>query len=128
MMPTPVPEIQRTNLANVVLLLKAMGVNDMLAFDFMDAPPVQTLINAMESLWTLGSLDDEGLLTKLGRKMAEFPMEPNLSKMVLVAVDLKCVDEILTISAMLQVQNVYYRPKDKQAMADQKKSQFHQPV
>merc|ERR1711988_1924682 len=61
MLPTAVPEIQRTNLSNVVLLLKAMGVNDMLAFDFMDPPPIQTMINAMESLWTLGALDDEGL-------------------------------------------------------------------
>merc|ERR1719174_3313559 len=72
-MSTSTPEIQRTNLSNVVLLLKAMQVNDLLAFDFMDPPPIQTLINAMEGLWTLGSLDDEGLLTRLGRKMAEFP-------------------------------------------------------
>eukprot|EP00931_Biecheleriopsis_adriatica_P102600 TRINITY_DN77546_c0_g1_i1.p1 TRINITY_DN77546_c0_g1~~TRINITY_DN77546_c0_g1_i1.p1 ORF type:complete len:1170 (+),score=304.74 TRINITY_DN77546_c0_g1_i1:115-3510(+) len=127
MLPTAVPEIQRTNLANTVLLLKAMGVNDMLAFDFMDSPPVETMINAMESLWTLGSLDDEGMLTNLGRKMAEFPMEPALSKMLLTSVDLRCSDEIMTIVAMLSVQNVFYRPKDKQAMADQKKSQFHQP-
>mmetsp|Transcript_25412 Transcript_25412/g.71746 ORF Transcript_25412/g.71746 Transcript_25412/m.71746 type:complete len:1147 (-) Transcript_25412:122-3562(-) len=127
MLPTAVPEIQRTNLSNVVLLLKAMGINNMLAFDFMDPPPVETMINAMESLWTLGSLDDEGLLTKLGRKMAEFPIGPNLSKMLLTAVDLRCSDEIMTIVAMLSVQNVFYRPKDKQAMSDQKKARFHQP-
>jgi len=127
MLATAVPEIQRTNLSNVVLLLKAMGVNDMLAFDFMDSPPVETMINAMESLWTLGSLDDEGLLTKLGRKMAEFPMEPQLSKMLLTAVDLRCSEEIMTVVAMLSVQNVFYRPKDKQAMSDQKKARFHQP-
>jgi len=127
MLSTSVPEIQRTNLSNVVILLKAMGVNDMLAFDFMDPPPVETLINALESLWTLGSLDDEGLLTRMGRKMAEFPMEPNLSKMLLTAVDLRCSDEIMTIVSMLSVQNVFYRPKDKQAMSDQKKARFHQP-
>jgi len=127
MLPTAVPEIQRTNLANTVLLLKAMGVNDMLGFDFMDAPPVETMINALESLWTLGSLDDEGMLTHMGRKMAEFPMEPNLSKMLLTSVDLRCSEEIMTIVAMLSVQNVFYRPKDKQALSDQKKSKFHQP-
>jgi len=127
MLPTAVPEIQRTNLSNTVLLLKAMGIQDMLSFDFMDSPPVETLINALESLWTLGSLDDEGMLTDLGRKMAEFPMEPALSKMLLTSVDLRCSDEIMTIVAMLSVQNVFYRPKDKQAMADQKKSKFHQP-
>eukprot|EP00930_Biecheleria_cincta_P012988 TRINITY_DN11806_c0_g1_i1.p1 TRINITY_DN11806_c0_g1~~TRINITY_DN11806_c0_g1_i1.p1 ORF type:complete len:1134 (+),score=256.93 TRINITY_DN11806_c0_g1_i1:114-3515(+) len=127
MLPTAVPEIQRTNLANTVLLLKAMGVNDMLSFDFMDSPPVETMINAMESLWTLGSLDDEGMLTNMGRKMAEFPMEPALSKMLLTSVDLRCSDEIMTIVAMLSVQNVFYRPKDKQALSDQKKARFHQP-
>ncbi|XP_026191219.1 ATP-dependent RNA helicase DHX8 [Cyclospora cayetanensis] len=127
MLPTAVPEIQRTNLENTVLLLKAMGVNDLLNFDFMDPPPVQTLINSLETLFELGALDDEGLLTKLGRKMAEFPMEPQLSKMLLTSVDLKCSDEIITIVAMLSVQNVFYRPKDRQALADQKKSGFHQP-
>mmetsp|Transcript_49286 Transcript_49286/g.127096 ORF Transcript_49286/g.127096 Transcript_49286/m.127096 type:complete len:1155 (-) Transcript_49286:80-3544(-) len=127
MLSTSVPEIQRTNLSNVVLLLKAMGINDMLSFDFMDPPPVETMINAMESLWTLGALDDEGLLTRLGRKMAEFPMEPQLSKMLLTAVDLRCSDEIMTIVSMLSVQNVFYRPKDKQALSDQKKARFHQP-
>lgn len=76
MLATSVPEIQRTNLANTVLLLKAMGINDLINFDFMDPPPIQTLISAMEALYTLGALDDEGLLTKLGRLMAEFPLEP----------------------------------------------------
>ena len=51
MLPTAVPEIQRTNLSNTVLLLKAMGIQDMLSFDFMDSPPVETMINALESLW-----------------------------------------------------------------------------
>jgi HrpA-like RNA helicase len=59
MVPTAVPEIQRTNLATTVLSLKAMGINDLLNFDFMDAPPVQTMIAAMEQLYALGALDDE---------------------------------------------------------------------
>mmetsp|Transcript_17127 Transcript_17127/g.28162 ORF Transcript_17127/g.28162 Transcript_17127/m.28162 type:complete len:1215 (+) Transcript_17127:84-3728(+) len=127
MLPTSVPEIQRTNLGNTVLTLKAMGINDLLHFDFMDPPPVQTMIAAMEQLYSLGALDEEGLLTKLGRKMAEFPLEPPLSKMLIASVDLGCSDEILTIVAMLSVQNVFYRPKEKQAQADQKKSKFYQP-
>ncbi|ELR22169.1 ATPdependent RNA helicase DHX8, putative [Acanthamoeba castellanii str. Neff] len=126
MLPTSVPEIQRTNLANTVLTLKAMGINDMLGFDFMDPPPVQTLIVAMEQLYSLGALDEEGLLTRLGRKMAEFPLEPQLSKMLITSVELGCADEILTVVAMLSVQNVFYRPKEKQAQADQKKAKFHQ--
>lgn len=127
MLPTAVPELQRTNLETTVLVLKAMGVNDLIHFDFMDAPPVQTLINAMEHLYYLGALDDEGLMTRLGRKMAEFPMDPSLSKMLLTSVDLQCSDEAITVVAMLQVQNVFYRPRDKQALADQKKAKFHQP-
>ncbi len=69
MLPTNVPEIQRTNLAMTVLALKAMGINDLLSFDFMDAPPMQTLISAMEQLHALSALDDEGLLTRLGRRV-----------------------------------------------------------
>ena len=127
MLPTSVPEIQRTNLANTILLLKAMGIHDLLNFDFMDPPPIQTLIAAMEQLYALGALDDEGLLTKVGRKMAEFPLEPPQAKMLLTAVDLGCVDEIITIIAMLSEPNIFYRPKDRQQVADQKKARFHQP-
>lgn len=127
MLPTSIPEIQRTNLGNVVLQLKAMGINDLLGFDFMDPPPVATLVNALESLYALGALDEEGLLTRLGRKMAEFPLEPNLSKMLILSVDLGCSDEILTVTAMLSVENPFFRPRDKQAQADMKKAKFVQP-
>ena len=126
MLATPVPEIQRTNLAATVLQLKAMGINDLLHFDFMDAPPVEAMIHALELLHSLSALDDEGLLTRLGRRMAEFPLEPNLSKMLIMSVHLQCSDEILTIVSMLSVQNVFYRPKEKQAVADQKKAKFNQ--
>jgi ATP-dependent RNA helicase DHX8/PRP22 len=57
----------------------------------------------MESLYTLWALDDEGLLTRIGRKMAEFPLEPQLSKMLIISSQLGCSDEILTIVAMLSV-------------------------
>eukprot|EP00049_Salpingoeca_infusionum_P022932 m.9592 g.9592 ORF g.9592 m.9592 type:complete len:1278 (+) comp5472_c0_seq1:307-4140(+) len=126
MLESAVPEIQRTNLANTVLSLKAMGINDLLSFDFMDAPPTETLILALESLHSLGSLDDEGLLTRLGRRMAEFPLEPQLSKMLIQSTHLGCSDEILTIVSMLSVQSVFYRPKERAALADQRKAKFHQ--
>ncbi|CAO1429272.1 unnamed protein product [Diamesa tonsa] len=126
MMPAPVPEIQRTNLSTTVLQLKTMGINDLLHFDFMDAPPVESLVMALEQLHSLSALDNEGFLTRLGRRMAEFPLEPNLSKMLIMSVALQCSDEILTIVSMLSVQNVFYRPKDKQALADQKKAKFNQ--
>lgn len=88
---------------------------------------MQTLITALDNLYTLNALDEEGFLTRIGRKMAEFPLEPQLSKMLIVSVELKCSEEILTIVAMLSVQNIFHRPKDKMALADQKKARFHQP-
>jgi ATP-dependent RNA helicase DHX8/PRP22 len=126
MLSTNIPEIQRTNLGNVVLQLKAMGINDLLGFDFMDPPPVATLVSALETLYALGALDEEGLLSRLGRKMAEFPLEPNLSKMLILSVDLGCSEEILTITAMLSVESPFFRPKDKQSQADMRKAKFHQ--
>ncbi|KAK9715732.1 hypothetical protein RND81_06G185800 [Saponaria officinalis] len=107
MSPTSVPEIQRINLGITTLTMKVIGINDLLSFDFMDSPSPQALISAMEQLYSLGALDEEGLLTKLGRKMAEFPLEPPLSKMLLASVDLGCSDEILTIIAMIQTGNVF---------------------
>lgn len=126
MLPTTIPEIQRQNLANTILMLKAMGINDLLHFDFMDPPPTNTMLTALEELYALSALDDEGLLTRLGRKMADFPMEPALAKVLIAAVDMSCSDEMLSIVAMLNL-NVFYRPKEKQAQADQKKAKFHDP-
>ncbi|PIC46821.1 hypothetical protein B9Z55_006391 [Caenorhabditis nigoni] len=127
MLPTPVPEIQRTNLASTLLQLKAMGINNLIDFDFMDAPPLDSMITALNTLHTLSALDGDGLLTKLGRRMAEFPLEPSLAKLLIMSVDLGCSEEVLTIVAMLNVQNIFYRPKEKQDHADQKKAKFHQP-
>ncbi|KAJ2851034.1 DEAH-box ATP-dependent RNA helicase prp22 [Coemansia brasiliensis] len=128
MLPNSIPEIQRMNLASMVLQLKAMGINDLIGFDFMDPPPVQTLIASLELLHSLGALDNEGLLTRIGRKMAEFPMSPELAKALLASVEYGCSEEVLTIAAMLSVEgSVFYRPKEKQAAADAKKAKFHQP-
>ena len=127
MLPTSIPEIQRQNLSNTILLLKAMGINDLLHFDFMDPPPTNTMLTALEELYALSALDDEGLLTRLGRKMADFPMDPALAKALIASVDLGCSEEVLSIVAMLSVQTVFYRPKEKQQQADQKKAKFHDP-
>jgi len=127
MLPTAVPELQRSNLSNVVLMLKAMGIDDVVGFDFMDKPPVLTIVNSLETLWLLGALDDEGSLTKLGRRMAEFPMAPEESKMLLASVDLECADDVITIVAMLSVQTVFYRPRDKMQQADERKRRFISP-
>ncbi|CAF1163474.1 unnamed protein product [Rotaria sordida] len=126
MLSTNVPEIQRTHLTSTVLSLKAMGINDLLSFDFIDPPPLETMIIAMKQLHALSALDDEGLLTKVGRLMAEFPFEPQLSKMLIMSVELHCAEEVLTIVSMLSVQNIFYRPKEKAEQADQCKARFHQ--
>ena len=123
-----VPEIQRTNLASVVLLLKSLGINDLIRFDFMDPPPAETLIKALEQLYALGALNDRGQLTKLGRRMAEFPMDPVLSKMLIHSETYGCSEEVLSICAMLQVSNsVFYRPKDKAVLADNARKSFFKP-
>lgn len=127
MLPTTIPELQRINLSPVVLQLKAMGVNNLLEFDFLDPPPAQTLIAAMEKLYALGALDDEGLMTRFGRKMAEFPLEPVLAKTLLTSVELGCAEEVVTVVSMLSVDSPFYRPREKQAQADQKRARFLQP-
>ncbi len=70
---------------NVVLMLKSLGINDLMNFDFMDPPPTETLFRALEQLYALGALNDRGELTKLGRRMAEFPLDPMLAKMVIAS-------------------------------------------
>ena len=126
MLETTIPEIQRTNLSNTILMLKAMGINDLLRFDFMDPPPTNTMLEAMETLYALQALDDEGLLTRLGRRMADFPMDPSLAKALLASAQMGCAEEMLTIVAMISAtQSVFHRPKEKQKQADDKKAKFN---
>ena len=126
MQPETQPELQRTNLANTVLTLKAIGIDDLINFPFLDPPPETILVTALHQLYVLGALDEEGFLTRVGRKMAEFPLEPPLSKMLLTSVALQCSAEVITIIAMLSVESPFFRPKEKQAEADQKKAKFFQ--
>ena len=119
------PEIQRTNLSSVVLTLKSLGIDDLLNFDFMDPPPAETLIRALEQLYALGALNDHGELTKVGRQMAEFPTDPMLAKAILAADKYGCVEEILSIIAMLgEASALFYRPKDKKIHADSARARF----
>ena len=121
-----VPEIQRTNLGNVVLLLKSLGINDLINFDFMDPPPTETLLRALEQLYALGALNDRGELTTLGRKMAEFPVDPQLAKALLASERFGVSEELATVAAMVSIGGaVFYRPKDKQVHADNAHRAFH---
>ena len=87
-----IPEIQRSNLGSIVLLLKTMGINNLVTFDFMDSPPHEMLVRALEQLYALGALNDLGDLTKLGRQMAELPMDPMLSKTLVSSEKYRCID------------------------------------
>ncbi|KAI0770981.1 P-loop containing nucleoside triphosphate hydrolase protein [Trametes elegans] len=127
MFPNNIPEIQRTNLANTVLLLKSLGVKNLLEFDFMDPPPQANMLNSMYQLWVLGALDNVGDLTPSGRKMSEFPMEPSMAKMLIQSVEYRCSAEMLTIVSMLSVPSVFYRPKERQEEADAAREKFNVP-
>ena len=124
MLSNTVPEIQRTNLSNVILLLKSLGVKEMLDFDFMDPPPQDNIQQSLYQLWILGALDNTGDLTPIGRKMVEFPLDPPLSKMLLTSEDLGCTDEVVTIVSMLSVPSVFYRPKGREEESDARREKF----
>ncbi|KAI0913999.1 P-loop containing nucleoside triphosphate hydrolase protein [Ustulina deusta] len=119
------PEIQRTNLNGVVLQLKSLGINQLLEFEFMDPPPTESLIGALNQLFALQALNHKGELTKVGRQMAEFPTDPMLAKAVLAADKFKCVDEVLSIVATLsEASALFFRPKDKKIHADSARNRF----
>lgn len=112
----------------IVLLLKSLGINDLIGFEFMDPPPGETLMRALELLYALGALNDRGELTKLGRRMAEFPVDPMLSKAIIASENYSCTDEVLTIISMLSESgSIFYRPKDKKLHADQARQNFVRP-
>ncbi|KAI9189080.1 hypothetical protein H9P43_000508 [Blastocladiella emersonii ATCC 22665] len=122
--PNTIPEIQRTNLANVVLLLKSMGVDNLLLFDFMDPPPQDVILNSMYQLWILGSLSNTGDITELGSKMVAFPLDPSLAKMLLMSHTLGCSQEMVIIVSMLSVPTVFSRPKERADEADAARERF----
>eukprot|EP00823_Brevimastigomonas_motovehiculus_P006334 TRINITY_DN5223_c0_g1_i1.p1 TRINITY_DN5223_c0_g1~~TRINITY_DN5223_c0_g1_i1.p1 ORF type:complete len:765 (-),score=184.00 TRINITY_DN5223_c0_g1_i1:110-2404(-) len=127
MLAMTIPEIQRTNLGNVVLLLKSLGIENLLDFRFMDAPPQENILNSMYQLWVLGALDNFGKLTNLGRKMVEFPLDPPLAKMMITAELLNCTSEILTVVSMLSIPNVFFRPNERADESDAAREKFFVP-
>ncbi|XP_035675266.1 putative pre-mRNA-splicing factor ATP-dependent RNA helicase PRP1 isoform X1 [Branchiostoma floridae] len=118
------PEILRSNLGSVVLQLKKLGIDDLVHFDFMDPPAPETLMRALELLNYLAALDDDGELTELGSMMAEFPLDPQLAKMVIASCDHNCSNEILSVTAMLSVPQCFVRPNEAKKAADEAKMRF----
>ncbi|KAM4620774.1 ATP-dependent RNA helicase DHX33 [Polymixia lowei] len=113
LIPMTVPEIQRCNLASVMLQLLALGIPDVVNFDFMSKPSPEAIRCAVEQLALLGAVErkeEQVSLTALGKKMASFPLEPRYAKTILLSQDFSCSEEILSIVSLLSVDTVLYNP------------------
>lgn len=118
------PELLRSNLSYTILALKKLGIDDLVHFDFLDPPAPESLMRALEQLNYLGAIDDDGNLTELGSLMAEFPLPPQLSKLVISSCDYQCSNEILTIAAMLSVETCFVTPKEQLKAAMDSQNRF----
>lgn len=121
------PEILRSNLANTVLELKKLGVEDLVHFDLMDPPAPETMMRALEELNYLACLDDDGELTTLGSLASEFPLDPALAVMLISSPEFYCSNEILSMTSLLSVPQVFVRPANNRKRADEMKSHFSHP-
>ena len=101
------PELLRTNLGGVVLQLKAMGVDDILTFPFIDTPPREALVRSLELLFSLGALDKTGKLSAVGKKMSRFPLEPMAAKAIIAAGDEGCAEDTISVLSMLTTDSVF---------------------
>ncbi len=121
------PEIQRSNLADVILRMKAFGLGDIEDFPFLNAPPAKGIRAGYALLHELGALDGAGALTDLGRELAHLPVDPTVGRMVLQARQEKCLREVLVIASALSIQDPRERPLERQAQADAAHRRFAHP-
>lgn len=121
------PEVLRSNFASTVLELKKLGVEDLVHFDLMDPPAPETLMRALEELNYLACLDDEGELTVLGRLASQFPLDPSLAVMLISSPEFFCSNEILSLTALLSVPQIFVRPASARKRADEMKNLFSHP-
>ncbi|WP_028320064.1 ATP-dependent RNA helicase HrpA [Desulfatiglans anilini] len=124
------PEVLRSNLAEVILRMIALGLGDIAAFPFVDRPNPRSVKDGFDLLEELGAIRRRGrkvLLTEKGRLMARMPLDPKIARMMLEAVHEGCVDETAVIAAALSVQDPRERPLDKAAQADQMHAPFKDP-
>ncbi len=121
------PEILRTSLASVILQMAAIGLGKIEDFPFLDPPDRRQVRDGIRLLEELGALDAAGRLTKLGRRLADLPVDPRMARMVLEADRLGCADEVIVIAAALSIQDPRERPSDQTAQADQLHARFADP-
>lgn len=124
MFPQTSPEIQRTNLANTMLTLKALHVDDIYDFDFLDAPERVSVASSLYDLWALGALDNEGKLTDLGSKLSRFPMDPYMACLIVSGAERNCLEEMLSIVSMMSVPNVFIRSTERAKESDAARERF----
>lgn len=126
MLPNSVPEIQRSSVDSVVLLLKSIGVLRLVDFDFMDPPPAANVRNSMWRLWVLGLLDDGGRITEAGQRALEFPMSPSLATVLVESTAQGCSLEMARIVAVVTAdpKNLFELPKGKEELAQQHHGRF----
>ncbi|HET8731461.1 MAG TPA: ATP-dependent RNA helicase HrpA [Moraxellaceae bacterium] len=122
-----VPEIQRTNLAAVILQMQALGLGDIEAFPFLDAPDSRFVSDGFRLLEELGAVSEERKVTATGKQLARFPVDPRIARMLLAAHDNKALREVLIIAAALGGQDPRDRPHDRQQAADERHAQFRHP-
>ncbi|KAG2320448.1 hypothetical protein Bca4012_056511 [Brassica carinata] len=119
------PEIKRCNLSNVILQLKALGIDDIVGFDFIDKPSRGAIVKALEELSLLGALTDDGKLEKpAGDQMARLPLDPVYSRALILANQFNCLEEMLITVAMLTVESIFYDPREKREEARTSKNHF----
>jgi len=119
MKPQTPPEILRTNLTSFILTLKALGVDNILAFDLMDVPSVDALSHGLETLYALGAIDDRTSLTQLGFDMSTFPTDPRVARMLLESLSNGCSWEVLGVAGALQVRDLFFKPRKSQQQQPQ---------
>lgn len=120
----PTPEIQRSNLASVILQTKALRLGEVEKFPFIDPPYRSAIEDGYKTLYEIGAIDDERELTELGKTLSRLPVDPRVGRIILAANDENALREVLPIAAALAVQDPRERPRDKQGQADLKHAQF----
>lgn len=107
-----IPEMQRSNLASICLFMKALGIDDIVNFDFVDPPPPDLLSRSLCDLYRLGALDSiHGELTKIGLQMSEFPVDPPLARVLIASVEAKCVEAVIKIAALISLDMTLFHSK-----------------
>lgn len=122
------PEILRSNLANVILIMKASGIKDVLGFSFVDPPPRDALLKGLEELFALGALDRTGAISAVGRLMAECPLSPQLSRVLLESQSHRSTGDVLTVVSMLSVENLFMSSSQHREQATAARRQFRHPL